>query len=120
MYRDNHEDTRHDFNILADNGGIGDQIARLPAVEYIAKHHKHIRLFLWVPTYFKDFAKNCLKHTDVIIHSFEQKEKFKPRLSKCFTAHKYDNMATHLTDHAFHVLVRTIIHGGEDNPRLHA
>lgn len=115
MYREIEPGTRH-INIVFDNGGIGDCIARLPAVAYIAKHHKHIQCHLWIADYFKEFAKNCLRDTNVIVRSFSEKDKYKQHfLCRAFTPHKYDNMATHLTDHAFHVLVNKSVGPEEMN-----
>ena len=113
MYREVQPGIRH-VNIVFDNGGLGDAIASLPAVAYIAKHHKHIQCHLWIADYFKEFAINCLRDTNVIVRSFSEKDKYKAHfLCRAFTPHKYDNMATHLTDHAFHVLVNKSV-GPED------
>lgn len=113
MYREVHPELRH-MNILFDNGGLGDCIARLPAVAYVVKHHKHIKFHLWVPDYFKDFAKNCLNGSDLYIRGYSEQKKYKEHfLARAFSIHKYDNMASHLTDNAFHVLVNKDV-GPED------
>lgn len=92
------------MNIMCDNGGLGDGVARLPAVKYVADHHKHIQQHLWIHTYMIEFAKNCLCDTNVIVRGLNDK-KFKPRITRLFGKHLYNNMASHLTSHAFHVLV---------------
>lgn len=103
MYREVHPGLKP-INVLFENGGLGDQIARLPAVKYIHDNHKHIQQHLWVPSYFKEFAKSCL-HKDIIVRGMDEMKKFTPRETRCFKRSLYNNMASHLTDHAFHVLV---------------
>lgn len=93
------------MNIMCDDGGLGDSIARLPAIKYVADQHKHIQQHLWIHSYFKDFAKNCLRDTNVIVRGLNEEKKFKPRLTRLFSKHLYNNMASHMTEHAFHVLV---------------
>jgi ADP-heptose:LPS heptosyltransferase len=104
MYREKQPGLLH-MNVLMEDGGLGDSIARLPAIKYVADHHKHIQQHLWVHKYFKEFAKNCLVGTNVIVRGWDEEKKFKPRLTRCFGRHIYNNMASHLTKHAFHVLV---------------
>jgi ADP-heptose:LPS heptosyltransferase len=104
MYREVHPGLIH-VNIICDDGGLGDAIARLPAIKYIADHHKHVQQHLWIHTYMKEFSKNCLRDTNVIIRGLDEKKKFKPRLTRCFSKHLYNNMASHITEHAFRVVV---------------
>lgn len=106
MYRDDHLESKQNYNIVFDDGGLGDSIARLPAVKYVADTHKHVQVHLWVPDYFKPFAKNCLRDTNVVVRCFSEKDKYNTKYNtRCFSAHKYNNMAVHLTDHGFHLLV---------------
>lgn len=113
MYREIHPELRH-INILFDDGGLGDCIARLPAVAYIVKNHKHVKLHVWVPDYFKEFAINCLRDYDVYVRGYSENKKFKEHfLARCFSIHRYNNMASHLVDNAFHVLVNKDV-GAED------
>jgi ADP-heptose:LPS heptosyltransferase len=98
------------MNIIADSGGLGDAIARLPAIKYVADHHKHIQQHLWIHTYMKDFAKNCLRNTNVIVRGMDDMErKFVPRLTRMFSKHLFNNMASPITDHAFQVLVNKTV-----------
>lgn len=113
MYREVQPDLRH-INLLFDNGGLGDCIARLPAVDYAVKNNKHIKFHLWVPDYFKEFAINCMAGQHLFIRGYSENKKYKAHfLARCFAIHKYDNMASHLTDNAFHVLVNKDV-GPED------
>lgn len=86
---------------------FGDNIARLPAVKYIADHHKHVQQHLWTHTYFKDYAKNCLRDTNVIVRGWDEEKKFKERLTRMTGKHLFTNMASHMTKHAFYTLVNT-------------
>lgn len=106
MYRSEHQHGLTHINILNDQGGLGDAVAILPAIKYIADYHKHIQIHFWVQDFFVEFAKNCLRNTNVIVRGFSEKAKYKEHfIGKNFSSHRHDNMATHLTDHAFHVIV---------------
>lgn len=103
MYR-KQQDIIH-INILFDEGGVGDAIARLPAIQYILDNHPHVILHLWLGDYFVDFAKRALKfHKNIIVKGFSEKHKYKEFLGRAFGIHKYLNLASHMTSHAFHVL----------------
>jgi ADP-heptose:LPS heptosyltransferase len=101
VYREPRKDLTH-YNILFDDGGIGDSIARLPAVEYITRFHTHIKTHLWVPDYFVEFSERCLSAGPIIKSFSEGKKKFNSKfLARAFTIHKINNLAMHMTDHAF-------------------
>jgi len=106
MYRDIQTQQKH-CNLLFDDGGLGDCIGRLPAVKYCLDNHPHIFYHLWIPDYFVEFAKNCLSHYDKLtIRGFSQAKKYKEHfMARAFSRHDYNNLASHLTDNAFHVLV---------------
>lgn len=104
MYREIEPGLTH-MNIICDSGGLGDAIGRLPAVKYIADQHKHIQQHLWIHKYMKDFSKNVLRDTNVIVRGLDEEKKFKPLLTRNFANHLYNNMASHITAQAFHVLV---------------
>lgn len=89
-------------NARFDNGGIGDSVARLPAIQFILDHHPYMHLHLWVPDYFKDFAKRSLNPAPVI-RGYGEIDKYKMGNMIGF-AHLYpmiSNFATHMTDNAF-------------------
>lgn len=48
------------INIVLMNGGVGDHIASLTAVDYIAKRYAWIKVLLWVPDFLVELAKNVL------------------------------------------------------------
>src|ERR1700694_4953917 len=103
MYRELQDS--YEINIIFDNGGLGDDIARLPAVKYICENHPQLKVNLWVKSFFKDFAMNCLRNQNLTIWGWnEMKENFKEIPARCFAVHRYANLASHLTDHSFHML----------------
>ena len=104
MYREKLDSLTH-VNVIFDTGGLGDTIAGLPAIKYIADKHKHIQVHFWVHSYAKEFSKNCLRDTNVIVRGLDEKKKFKPRLTRCLSKHLYNNMASHISRQAFHVVV---------------
>lgn len=91
------------IQIVYDDGGVGDCIARLPVINYIEKHYPNVIVHLWVPPYFKDFAKRCVT-SKVIIRDFTEVKKYKKELpTYAFARNHIKNIAMHMTDHAFHV-----------------
>lgn len=105
MYRDNTFINREHINFLFDDGGLGDLVARLPAIRYIKDHYPHCIPHLWLPDYGVDFAKNLLP--DVIIKPFSKgdKEYNQAYSGKKTSSKTHTNMRTHLVDNAFHVIV---------------
>ena len=100
-----------ELHISFDDGGIGDNIARLPVIPYMLDHHPHLFLYLWVPVYFEDLAKRMLgKHERLRIYNYNRADKAKPNLGvKKFTGHHYTNLSSHMTEHAFHTIVNSDI-----------
>jgi ADP-heptose:LPS heptosyltransferase len=98
------------FNILFDNGGLGDSIAWLPALKYIYDQHPHTILNVWIPDYFLQYAQSCLKGTESRIRLFKWSEKDKYELghpTRSFAHNIYTNLGAHMTEHAFQILVNT-------------
>lgn len=90
-----------------EDGGCGDQLARLPAVLFTYENHQHIYQHVWVPSYFLPLAQRMLpKSPRIIIRDYSQvKKKYNKDLqARAFSVHKYTNLASHMTDHAFAVL----------------
>lgn len=102
MFRSGHVHDNKDVNILFNNGGLGDQIARMPAVKYLNDNYP-IKINLFVPDYFYDLAKNFMPELNVIKYS-NIKENWKP--SSYFREFRkgMSNLKQHLTDNAFTVI----------------
>jgi len=93
-----------------EDGGLGDQIARISPVLYTYLFHEHIFQHVWVPTYFIPLAERMLpKSPRLIIRDYTQlKKKYNKNLqARAFSVHKYTNLAAHMTEHAFSVLCYT-------------
>jgi len=95
---------REEINFIFDDGGVGDNVARMPCLRYIKDHFPWVTPYLWTPDYFLEFARNIAP--DIKIYPFSQGyKKFKDKIPGRQTTMKHhDTLSTHLTDHAFHVL----------------
>lgn len=108
MYRRNQEQVT--FNILFDQGGLGDVIAWLPPLKFIYDKHPHVILNVWIPDFFMQYAQSCLKGTEGRIRLFKWSEKDKYQLghpTRSFAHNIYTNLGAHMTEHAFQILVNT-------------
>lgn len=104
MYREPLKDIEN-VNIVFSDGGIGDCLARLPVIYYINKFHPQVKIHLWIPDFFLDLARKSLSE-DVIIRGFSEKEHYNETfVTRSFISTQYNNLAVHLVDHAFHVIV---------------
>lgn len=90
-------------NCILLDGGLGDHIASLVAVNYILKKYTWIKLLIWVPDYLLDFAKHVLPKTASINNFTSMKTLYNPGLTTKTT--KWDGitspMKIHLLDYAF-------------------
>jgi ADP-heptose:LPS heptosyltransferase len=109
MYRDRQYPVW--LNVLFDNGGLGDLIAWLPPLKFIHQNHPHVRLYVWMPDFFVDFAKNCLKGTEdrIFVSKWSDGSKhFKAgNPSRSFAQQPYSNLGAHMTEHAFEIICHT-------------
>lgn len=94
-------------NFLLDLGGLGDNIARLPAIKYIVDRHPHVNELVWVADYFYDLAKNILPKVNFkkFSEAVDYNEEFPSRSTGL---HSVTNLKTHMVDHAFYVLANEI------------
>jgi ADP-heptose:LPS heptosyltransferase len=97
---------------LFDNGGLGDLIAAMPAFRFIYEKHPHVHVYVWIPDFFYDFAKACLKGTEnrILLGKWSQgADGFKSGYhSVSFRNNHYTNLAQHMTEHAFHLICNTV------------
>lgn len=92
------------INIVLMDGGVGDHIASLVAINYLLKNYPWITPYCWMPDYLVSFAKNVLpKDTFVRGNSKLIDAKYDPYLPTKTT--KWDGvvspMKIHLLDYAF-------------------
>ncbi len=93
-------------NILLDNGGLGDQIARVPVIKYMLKNYSHIEIHLWVPDYFFPLAEHFFGGDKIkLIKTFSKFSEAKPYASFSSQSTSHTTMKTHLTVHGFRQLL---------------
>lgn len=90
-------------NFVFLDGGVGDHIASLVAMDYVLKNYNWITPLIWTPDYLVDFAKHVLpKNTNVGSYTL-MKEKYNPAMTTKTT--KWDGvfspMKIHILDYAF-------------------
>lgn len=92
------------INFLLNTGGIGDNIAALPAMQYIRESYPWITPYLYVPDYFVPVVRNMIP--DMIVRPFSKGDKlFNGNWAARQTMLKgHDSLATHLVDYNFHCL----------------
>lgn len=98
----------HEFEwhqILTD-GGMGDLIACLVAVDYNITHFKHVKFHVWVPDYLLEFAKHALKGRTQILPFSKAKFSFKHDILGMTTewCTNHTCIRTHPVDYGFHML----------------
>lgn len=94
------------LNIMSTHGGMGDLIARLPAIRHIAANYPHIAMMVWWQDYFVDLAEYLLPGTNMLKHrpiSQAPWEMPKPIIE--FDMERLTTLQLHLTDHAFLILL---------------
>ncbi len=93
-------------NILIANGGLGDLLCSLVAVDYNVKTYTNVTFLVWVPDYLLDFAKHVLPRGTSVRNYTEAKTKYNETLPAVSTKWSsfHTPMRTHPVDYAFHVL----------------
>lgn len=95
------------INFLLDIGGLGDNIARMPALKYIANRHPHVVPQIWIADYFVPVAKNMLP--ELTIKPFSQRYEYEDELpARSTNSSWFTNLKTHMVDHAFCVLANEL------------
>lgn len=95
------------MNFLLNEGGLGDQIARMPAISYVHRNHKHVVPIVWIPDYFIPVAQNMLPNIEFKPFS-QNKEYDEKNPSRSTGARWFTNLKTHMVDHAFALLANEI------------
>ena len=104
MFRDGTQFPKENINFLFDDGGLGDNICRMVTMKYIKDHYPYVTPYLYVPDYFLQLARHLIP--DMIIRPFSKGPKLynKTFAGRQTAVKQHDSFATHLVDHAFHVL----------------
>jgi ADP-heptose:LPS heptosyltransferase len=93
-------------------GGLGDSIARLPAIVYILQHCPHVKsIRLFAQDYFREIVEHLFPVEQVKFVGYSQiKEELKRQPSEAYMGtdiRQHSTLHTHLTHHAFHTIVDT-------------
>jgi hypothetical protein len=90
-------------NIVFMNGGVGDHVAALTAVDYMIKRYTWITYLLWVPDFLADFSKNVLPEGTYVRSYSDMEKHYDMHLPTHAT--KWDGitspMKIHVLDYAF-------------------
>lgn len=105
--------------ILTD-GGAGDLICELVAVDYNIKHHPEVHFQVWVPDYLLTIAKHLVPRGTTVRPFSKAKAKFRGDLPGMTTEWCTDHtpMRTHPVDYGFHMLSDRHIYRLEDKNYL--
>ncbi len=91
------------INLMLLDGGCGDQIAALVAVNYVITQYPWITPYIWLPDYLTDFAKNVLPADSKVYGLSQLRGLYNP--AKPTKTTKWDGitspMKIHLVDYAF-------------------
>ncbi len=94
-------------NCMLLNGGVGDHVGSLVAVNYIIKTYPWINLLIWCPDFLVDFAKNVLPK-GAIVRGFSQMRSHGYDHERTTISTQWDGrsspMKRHHVDYAFGVL----------------
>lgn len=114
MYRDNTKPQSRTLLLTLNYGGLGDNIARLPAIQYLMEKTEH-QIYLFNYDYFFEFTNSWLsdkhwKHRVFHIPMSKKAQFLKDRPEKAilpnvdFTPHSNTSMHCHLIDHGYLVI----------------
>ncbi len=90
-------------NCILMNGGVGDHMASLVAINYIMKQYTWIKLLIYMPDFLVEFARHVLPYGSNVIPYSEMEKKYDNKKTTITT--KWDGitspMKTSLLDYAF-------------------
>jgi len=106
MFRNNKADRTFHVNFLFNDGGLGDCLARLPAIEYVIQNHPEVIPHVWIPDFFYDIAKRSLTPGRVVLKKFSQKDKFNKLFpTRASASNTHTNLSYHMTEHGFNLFI---------------
>lgn len=91
------------INVMLQNGGVGDHIASLTAIDYILRRYDWITPLIWVPDMMKELAINLLPDHTQIFSKSEMRGRYQPsRITKSTLWDGHTSpMKMHPVDYAF-------------------
>lgn len=106
IYRKGAELEVREYNFLLDRGGLGDLIARLPAIKYVLEHHPQLKINLYVHQYGVELCKKLLPYENLVIASIDDANIiYNDKLpGRSPDRGNVGNLSMHMTHHAFMTL----------------
>lgn len=110
----------HQFHLIVTDGGVGDLICELVAVNYNIVHHPQVHFHVWVPDYLLELAQHMLPPKSTIRPFSKAKAKFRHDIPGYTTewCTNHTAMRTHPVDYGFHMLSDRHIYKLEDKNYL--
>lgn len=94
------------IRLISNYGGLGDMIARLPAIKYAIETYTHLSIDVYWQDYCLDLMKLLLPETDRLKHYKASEAKyFGPGALVTFDPNRVTSLGLHLTDVAFLILM---------------
>ena len=93
-------------NCLIKDGGLGDLICSLVAVNYLIKNSPWLNVLVWVPDYMLEFTKHVLPNETIVRNYTDAHKKYNDQLPGITTGwtSNHTPMKTHAVDYSFHML----------------
>lgn len=106
MFRDKPPSSVYTVNVLLTDGGMGDNLCSLVAVNHIRQNYPWINPLVWVPNYMYDFSKHVLPKNTIVRDYTNAQKKYNEHHIGITTAWKSQHtaMRTHPVDYAYHML----------------
>lgn len=77
MFRQNHKykPKSQAVNFILMDGGVGDHVASLTAINYIVRKYENIKPLIWTPDFLTDFSRHLLPST-ALVRDFSSMQKY--------------------------------------------
>ena len=95
------------INVISNNGGLGDQIARIPAIRYCLENFDHVSLKVYWQDYFYDLAPVLYQHKRLKHFRLSEASGLNAVLEPVvdFDHNRVSPLSLSLVDHAFLILM---------------
>ncbi len=123
-FRDQKDAPVIEINVGFTEGGLGDCIARTPAITWLARNNPQITFHHWVPDYYLELAEHfATPYPNLRVRSISEfATTGNPDLGavQSKTDDRHTSLRSHMTDHAFHTYANTdqVLPRDKDYPRL--
>jgi ADP-heptose:LPS heptosyltransferase len=105
MLREGYTPPNTHFSIISGRGGLGDQLARIPAYKHMLETYPHVSATIYVQDYFYSLAQFLYNHPRMTYKRLSEAPYTMswPRIE--FNMERLTTLHMHLTDHAFMILM---------------